>query len=143
MHQDAANRVRSEATRLIPSTVYTLGDADRFRLFALIAKLGCVVQHKNETAGGGGTITCRLEMAGQNVRFADPVIREEAVGCLGIRPILADERNALSHGASNLREQFAESVAEPRVPKLASTALAINPTFTFHGSQTAFCRSIS
>ena len=30
MHQDAANRVRSEATRLILSTVYALGDADRF-----------------------------------------------------------------------------------------------------------------
>jgi hypothetical protein len=79
------------------------------------------VQHKNETFSGGSTITCRLEMAGQNVRFADSVIREEAVGCLGIRPILADERNALSNGASNLREQLAESVAEPRVPKLAST----------------------
>jgi hypothetical protein len=74
------------------------------------------VQHKNETFSGGSTITCRLEMAGQNVRFADSVIREEAVGCLGIRPILADERNALSNGASNLREQLAESVAEPRVP---------------------------
>lgn len=46
MHQDAANRVRSEATRLIPSTVYALGDADRFGIFALIAKLGCVVQHQ-------------------------------------------------------------------------------------------------
>jgi hypothetical protein len=65
-------------------------------------------------------------MAGQNVRLADSVIRKEAVGCLGIRPILA-----LSHGASNLREQFAESAAEPRVPKLASTNLSINPTFTF------------
>ena len=30
MHQDATNRVRSEATCLIPSTVYALGDADRF-----------------------------------------------------------------------------------------------------------------
>lgn len=30
MHQDAANRVRSEAARLIPSTVYAVGDADRF-----------------------------------------------------------------------------------------------------------------
>src|SRR4029077_19663461 len=57
MHQDAANRMRSEATRLIPSTVYTLGDADRFRLLALIAKLGCVVQYKNETFSGGGTFT--------------------------------------------------------------------------------------
>ena len=98
-----------------------------------------IVQYRNETFGGGGTITCRLEMAGQNARFADPVIREETVGCLGICPILADERNALSHGASNLREQFAESAAEPRVPKFASTILSINPTFTFQGLQTAFC----
>jgi hypothetical protein len=29
MHQDAANRARSEATRPIPFTVYALGDADR------------------------------------------------------------------------------------------------------------------
>ncbi|MGY3079419.1 hypothetical protein ACVWZZ_005827 [Bradyrhizobium sp. LM6.10] len=107
MHQDAANLVRSEATRLIPPTVYALGDADRFWRLALIAELGCIVQHKNETFSGGGTITCRLKMVGQNVRFADPVIREEAVGCLDIRPILADERNALSHGASNLHEQLA------------------------------------
>ncbi len=83
------------------------------------------MQHKNETFSDFGTITCRLELAGQNVRFADPVIREEAVGCLGIRAILADERNALSYGASNLREQFAESVAELRVPKLTCTNLSI------------------
>jgi hypothetical protein len=102
------------------------------------------VQHKNATFSGGSTITCRLEMAGQNVRFADSVIREEAVGCLGIRPILADERNALSNGASNLREQFAESVAEPRVPKLASTNLSINPTFILQGSQEPFAdRSVN
>ncbi len=77
-----------------------------------------------------------------DVRFVDPFIREEAVGGLGIRLILADERNALSHGASNLREQFAESAAEPRVPKLASTTLSINPAFTLQSSQTVFCRPI-
>ncbi len=82
----------------------------------MIAELGFIVQHKSETFSGGGTTTCRLEMPGQNVRFADPVIREEAVGRLGIRLILADERNALSHGDSNTREQFAQPVAEPRVP---------------------------
>ncbi|MFB9262257.1 hypothetical protein ACFFWD_03585 [Bradyrhizobium erythrophlei] len=41
-------------------------------------------------------------------------------------PILADERHALSHGAFNLREQLAEAVAQPRVPKLASTNLSIS-----------------
>ena len=29
MHQDAADRVRSQATRLVPPAVYALGDADR------------------------------------------------------------------------------------------------------------------
>ncbi|MBB4263994.1 hypothetical protein GGD64_008066 [Bradyrhizobium sp. CIR3A] len=99
------------------------------------------MQHKNETFSGGGTITSQLEMAG---RMSASLTRslEEAVGCLGIHPILADKRNALSHGASNLREQFAESVAEPRVPKVASTTLSINRTFTFQGRQTVFGQSI-
>ena len=111
-------------------------------VLSLIAELGRVMQHKNRTVGGDRAITRRLEVAGQNVRFADPVVREEAIGGLGIGPILADQRNALSHGASDLRQQFAEFVAKPRVPKLASTNLSINPTFTVQGSQTAFCRSI-
>jgi hypothetical protein len=47
------------------------------------------LHHKNETFSGGA-ITCRLEMAGQNVRFADPVtvrvvkvmVIETFIGCL-------------------------------------------------------------
>jgi len=77
MHQDAANRVRSEATRLAPSTVYALGDADRFGIFALIAKLGCIVQHKNETFSGCGAITVNWKWRGQNVRFADPSLERK------------------------------------------------------------------
>ncbi|MGY8682680.1 hypothetical protein Q2941_33615 [Bradyrhizobium sp. UFLA05-153] len=80
------------------------------------------MQHKNETFSGGGTITCRLEMASQNVRFADPVIREEAVGCLGIRPILADERNALS--ANSLLPIDPLMSAPSSTPPLANQVLS-------------------
>jgi hypothetical protein len=40
---------------------------------------------------------------------------------------LADQRNALPHGAPDLRQQFAESVAKPRIPKFASGDFSINP----------------
>ena len=73
------------------------------------------MEHQNETIGGGDTITSRLKMTGQNVRLADPVIGEKAIGSLGVGPILADQRNALPHGAPDLRQQFAEPLAKPRI----------------------------
>ena len=66
-------------------------------------------------------------MTGQNVRLADPVIREKAIGSLGVGPILASQRNALPHGAPDLGQQFTESVTKPRVPKFASGDFSINP----------------
>jgi hypothetical protein len=84
-----------------------------------------------------------LEVTSQNVRLADPVIGEETIGRFGVRPILADQRNALSHGAPNLPQQFAESVAKPSISKFAFANFSINPTFrAWGGSQSALCRSI-
>src|SRR3546814_16980756 len=37
-------------------------------------------------------------------------IREEAVGCLGVGPILADQGNALLHAAPHLQPPFATSI---------------------------------
>jgi hypothetical protein len=87
------------------------------------------MQDQNETIGGDDTITSRLKMTGQNVRLADPVIGEKAIGSLGVGPILANQRNALPHGAPDLSQQFAESVAKPRVAKFAPGSFSINPTF--------------
>jgi hypothetical protein len=128
MHQDAANRVRSQATRLVPSAVYVLGYADRFGVLSLVREFGRVMQDQNETIGGDDTITSRLKVTGQNVRLADPVIGEKAIGSLGVGPILANQRNALPHGAPDLSQQFAESVAKPRVAKFAPGSFSINPT---------------
>jgi len=71
MHQNAANRVRSQATRLVPSAVYILGYADRLRSLSLVCEFGRVMQDQNETIGGSDTITGRLKMTGQNVCLAD------------------------------------------------------------------------
>jgi hypothetical protein len=50
------------------------------------------MQDQNETIGGDDTITSRLKMTGQNVRLADPIIGEKAIGSLGVGPILANQR---------------------------------------------------
>ncbi|WP_249785701.1 MULTISPECIES: hypothetical protein [unclassified Bradyrhizobium] len=80
--------------------------------FAFIAKLDRVVQYRNATASGG-TITRRLEMTGRMSAWLTQALEKEAIGCLGVRPVLPHQRNALSHGSSNLGELFAESIAEP------------------------------
>ena len=61
MHQDAANRVRSQATRLVPSAVYVLGYADRLGALSLVCEFGRVMQDQNEAIGGSDTITRRLK----------------------------------------------------------------------------------
>src|SRR6266567_1282203 len=85
------------------------------------------MEHKNRTLHGGRTIMRRLKVTSQNVRLADPLVGEETIGRLGVGPILADQRNTLSHGAPDLSQQFAESVAKPRIPKFASGDFSINP----------------
>src|SRR5207253_9012128 len=124
---DAADRMRSQAPRLVASTIYTFGDADRLRALPRIGKLGRIMEHKHRAVSGGGAITSRLKMAGQNVRLADALIGEKAVGLLGGSPILTDQRNALPHGAPELRNQLPKSVAKPHLPKLASGDLSIAP----------------
>ena len=52
MHQDAANRVRSQTTRLVLSAVYVLGYADRLGFLSLVRELGRVMQDQNEIIGG-------------------------------------------------------------------------------------------
>jgi hypothetical protein len=71
-------------------------------------------------------------MAGQNVRLANPVIREEAIGSLGVGPILADQWNTLPHSLPHLSQQFAEPFAKPRILKFAPSGFSINPMFVVH-----------
>ena len=47
VHQDAADRVRSQATGLVPAAVDALGDPDRLCVLSLKAELGRVMEHQN------------------------------------------------------------------------------------------------
>jgi hypothetical protein len=51
VHQDAADRVRPQAPRLVTPAVDALRDPDRIRVLALIAELGRVMKHENRTLG--------------------------------------------------------------------------------------------
>jgi hypothetical protein len=59
---------------------------------------------------------------------------EKAIGSLGVGPILANQKNALPHGAPDLSQQFAESIAKSRIAKFASSGFAINPALRGRGS---------
>jgi hypothetical protein len=66
-------------------------------------------------------------MTPQDVSFADTAIGQEPISCLGIGPVLADERNALPHCAPDLPKQLAESRAKSGILEPGSGKFAINP----------------
>jgi hypothetical protein len=68
-----------------------------------------------------------LEMTTEDLRFADPVIREEAVGRLSVGPVLAGQRKALSHRTFHPFKQLAEALAQALIRKGASGQLVIQP----------------
>jgi hypothetical protein len=127
MHQNSASGVQFGAASDVSSAVDTLRYADQLRPLSLIGKLRSIVEHENKTIRRSQAITSRLEMTGQNVRLANPVIGEKAIGRLGIGPILANERNALTHGAPDPLKQCAKPLAKPRILKFASGNLFIYP----------------
>ena len=131
MHQDAADRVRSQATGLVPAAVDALGDPDRLCVLSLKAELGGVMEHKNRAIGRNRALKGRLKMTGENVRLADPVVGEKTICGLGISPVLAHQRDALAHGAPDLRHQFAEPLIQALVDKTAASKLAIKPCVVF------------
>ena len=93
----------------------------------MIGELGRVVKHENKIVRCRYTLTRGLEMARQNVSFADAMIGKKTVGRLRIRPILANERNTLPYVAADPLKQCAKSLAKPRIPKLAPGDFTINP----------------
>src|SRR3546814_1731642 len=67
-------------------------------------------------------------MTNEDVGFAHSIVGEEAIGSLGISPILADQRNALPHGAPDLRQQFAQPLVQTLVRKTTAGKLIFKPS---------------
>src|SRR3954453_8380310 len=66
-------------------------------------------------------------MAGQDLRLADPIIGEEAVGRLRVRPVLARKRQACPDRARHALDEFAQALAQTLIHEHASGELALPP----------------
>ena len=133
MHQNSTGRVHSRITSQISFAVCdALGNPDQFRPVALIGKLGRVVKYQNTTIRRRDALTRRLEMARQNVRFADTRIGEKTIRRLRVCPILANERDTLSYVAPHPLKQCAKSLAKSRIPKFTPADLRDQPMLLKH-----------
>src|SRR5215475_698901 len=119
--------MRSQAPVFGPSADDAIRGANRRMIFPLIGELGRVMEHKDLPIAGAHSITRRLKMPSQNVRLADAVIGEEAIGRLCVGPILANQRSTLTHGAPELRQQRAEPSLQSFVSQRAAGDLGIKP----------------
>ncbi|KRR17825.1 hypothetical protein CQ14_37685 [Bradyrhizobium lablabi] len=66
-------------------------------------------------------------MTRQDVGLAYSFIGEETIGRLGIRPVLANHRNALADVSTNLLQQHAKSLAKPSVLEFAQRSFTVKP----------------
>ena len=76
------------------AAVHAADDADRLGALALERELGGVLDHQDGAVRRGEAVARGLEMAGQDLCLADPLIGEEAISRLRVRPVLARERQA-------------------------------------------------
>lgn len=92
-------------------------------------ELGGVLQQQDRARARRKTVARRREVAAQNVGLVHPRVGEKPVGRLGIRPILAGQRDAGAHAIAKLPEQFLETTTEPDVGEGARIDFAARPMF--------------
>jgi hypothetical protein len=74
-------------------------------MFPFVRKRSGVLKDKNRSVGRGKTLCSGFEMPAQNVLFTDAIIVHEAIGCLGIGPVLTGKRYGLPHALPELLQQ--------------------------------------
>ena len=127
MHEKGAHRVHPEAAGFVLTAVHAAGDADRLGALALERELGGFLDYQDGAVRCGEAVARGLKMAGQDLRLADPIIGEEAVGCLRVRPVLARERQACPDRARHALDEFAQALAQTLIHEDASGELALPP----------------
>lgn len=88
MHENAAGDYIARAA--VPVTAFDgVDDADLFWPIAIMAELGCVVEHQQRPVDGLGSFSRRLEMTAQNIVLVDALIGQKTIGRFRIGPICA------------------------------------------------------
>ena len=78
----------------------------------LVGELGRVLQHQDQPVGGRDAAARRVEMAGEDLGLADRLVREEAIGSLGVGPVLACQRDGRTDRVRQLHEELAQPPAQ-------------------------------
>ena len=140
MHEDAAERMMTVAPFLVLAAGHILRKADEFGASTLVAKLRRILQQEHRAGGRVEACTRRVEMPAQNVAFAYPPVGEEPIGRLGIGPILASKRNALSDPASHPGQKLSKPLPKAHVFEGALVNFLIDPMGRV-GRSDGCCRS--
>src|SRR5665213_1594570 len=68
-------------------------------------------------------------MTCENIGFADPLVAKEAVGRLGVGPVLTCPRRGCTYFMRQLLQKLSQSLAMPNILKLASHHFIVYPFF--------------
>ena len=107
VHKNAATGVEAGTSR--PSRragSNLLRNPDRLRMLMLVRELRRVMQHQHRRITVSETFPCRPEVSSQTVRFADPLVREESIRSLRVRPILRSPRRGRSYSVRKVLQQL-------------------------------------
>ncbi len=107
VHQQAADGVHPELAIGFPPARGCRERADPPGSRTLVGELGRVLQHQDRPGGGRDAAARRAEMAGEDPGLADRLVREEAVGGLGVGPVLACQGDGRTDRARHLHEELA------------------------------------
>jgi hypothetical protein len=93
-----------------------------------IRKLRRVVKNQQrKTAAGGEPLTRGCKVASQDIGLADPIVAKEAIGSLGIPPVLTCSWGRGSYSARHLFQQLPHPLAVADIQKLASRDFIVYP----------------
>ncbi len=133
MHLNSADKVVLQLFVQAPPHWKAMQNANRADVHPVIVKFRRIVKDQNSGIRDNESLVCGLEMSSKNVLFVHAVVGQKTIGCLGICPVLANQRNALTGALGELLEKFSESLVEPDVCELAANEFAFNPCLGLGG----------
>ena len=128
VQQQAAQRVLAEAAVLLLAPGGGLGEADLLGRRAGEGEFRRVLEHQDRPVGGLHAQGGSLEVAGQYPVLAHLLVREEAIGGLGVRPVLKRRRQRLARSLSHCCQHRAQPPVQPGVAQATSRRLLLHPT---------------
>lgn len=131
MHENAACGVTTRRSISMGAGDTDAGLADRFDVVTLVCELSRVGQNQHRTVCRCESLASGVEMTCQNLGLVHPIVGEEPIRRLGIRSVLAHQRNALARRARKLIEQTLEALPQPLIREITPFDFLLSPSRRF------------